>query len=263
MKFVEPEVKPYSEITKAHTRLMKCPLALEESRAYWQRAEIGGDLPSGQEAFDQYWFGAKSLSWVKILLRNFQIRYGGFPDSLEVLQSWNNMMPDTRVAICHWHMQLTDPLYRQFTGDYLVARRKSADPELHLSSVVSWVSDNGQGSWTMGTKKKLALKLLSAAHSAGLLSGKRNPRTPVYPKITDEALTYILYLLRFTEYSGSRLDNFYLSSVGLSGSLLEARLRKLPSLKFQRMADVVEFNWQYPTLTAWAQAELPSYGMAT
>lgn len=153
MNVVALEGRPYREATEIHSRLVKCPLVLEESRAYWQRTARTGGVPTSKEAFDQYWFGAKSLPWVKVLLLNLQSRFGAFPDSLQVLQGWTDMAPDTRVAICHWHMQLTDPLYRAFTGNYLVSRRESASPEIHGSSVVSWIKDNGQSNWTLATKK--------------------------------------------------------------------------------------------------------------
>ena len=262
MKIVAVEGRPYREAAEFHCRLSKCLLMLDESRAYWQRTACTGEVPSSKEAFDQYWFGAKSLPRVKVLLLNLQARYGAFPESLQVLQRWPSMTPDTRAAICHWHLQLADPLYRAFTADYLVSRRELATPEIHTSSAVSWINDVGQSSWTLATKKQLVSRLFSASSSAGLLVGRRDPRTPVFPRIDDEALTYILYLLRLVSYSGTRLDNAYLRSVGLTGPVLEARLRKLPSLDFQRMADVVEFNWQYPTLTEWAQAELTSCEVA-
>lgn len=246
-----------------HTRLHKCALIVEESRAYWERRACFGQVPSSKEAFDQYWFGAKSLSWVTLLLLNLRTRFELFPESHQVLQSWTAMTPDARAAICHWHLQLTDPLYRAFTGEYLVSRRELVSPEIHVNSVVSWVNDNGPDSWTLSTKKKLASRLLSVARSANLIAGRRDPRTPVFPRISDEALTYILYLLRDVSTSGTRLDNPYLSSVGLTGSMLEARLRKLPAMKFQRVADVVEFNWKYPTLAAWAEAEITNYQVAS
>ena len=257
------EDKLYREATEMHTRLHKCALIVDESRAYWQRRASIGRVPSSKEAFDQCWFGAKSLSWVTLLLLNLRTRYDAFPESHQVLQRWSAMTPDTRTVICHWHMQLTDPLYRAFTGDYLVSRRELANPEIHVNSVVSWVKNNGQSSWTLSTKKKLAFRLLSVASSAGLITGRRDPRIPVFPRINDEALTYILYILRDISTSGTRLDNPYLSSVGLTGPVLEARLRKLPTMKFQRVADVVEFNWKYPTITAWAEAELMNYEVAS
>jgi len=217
-----PETKPYHESTETHARLIKCPLVPEESRAYWQNSARAVETPNSTIAFEQYWFGAKSLPRVKVLLLNLQTRFDTFPESLRVLQGWDVMMPDTRTAICHWHMQLTDPLYRAFTGDYLLSRGELASPDIHASSVVSWVNENGQSTWNLATKKNLASRLISVASSAGLVAGRRDPRTPTFPRVTDEALTYILYLLRAVNYSGTALSNPYLRSVGLTGPALEA-----------------------------------------
>jgi len=40
------------------------------------------------------------------------------------------MEPEARRVICHWHLQLTDPLYRSFTGGYLAERRAGTRPEV-------------------------------------------------------------------------------------------------------------------------------------
>ena len=50
-----------SEVCEIHSRLIKCPLAVEESRAYWERAKPDDDRLAAQIAFEEYWFGAKSL----------------------------------------------------------------------------------------------------------------------------------------------------------------------------------------------------------
>jgi hypothetical protein len=71
-----------------------------------------------------------------------------------------------------------------------------------------------------------------------------------------------LYFLRSITYVGTLLDNPYLRSVGLEGHVLESRLEKLSSLNFKRVGDLTEFDWQHPSLTAWAEADLPSYGVA-
>jgi hypothetical protein len=47
-------------------------------------------------------------------------RFDAFPNALHVLQRWPHMSPDTRRVVCHWHLQLSDPLYRDFTGTFLV-----------------------------------------------------------------------------------------------------------------------------------------------
>jgi hypothetical protein len=57
-----------------------------------------------------------------------------------------------------------------------------------------------------------------ATNTAGLVVGIRDPRPLTFPQIPDEALTYLLYLLREVQLTGTLLDNLYLASVGLVGS---------------------------------------------
>ncbi len=260
---VEVELRRYHESTDIRSRLIKCPLSVEESRAYWAKVKQGGQPPKAQDAFEQFWFGAKSLPWVKELMLVMQTRFGAFPEALSVIQNWQFMKPDTRALICHWHLQITDPLYRAFTGDFLIARRQTASPELFRNTVVTWVAENGRPGWGLATRKTLASGLLSTALAAGLIQGRRDPRGLTFPRIEDDALAYLLHLLRNITYVGTSLDNPYLRSVGLDGAVLESRLRKLTSLNYKRAGDVIEFDWQYPCLTAWAEAELPSYGAAS
>jgi hypothetical protein len=108
-----------------HTRLLKCALEVEDSRAYWSRGAAAPDA-TAQRAFDEYWFGARSLSRIQVLLANMHARFDAFPNALHVLQRWPHMSPDTRRLVCHWHLQLSDPLYRAFTGAYLVQRHERA-----------------------------------------------------------------------------------------------------------------------------------------
>ena len=115
------------EATLMHTRLSRCALEVEDSRAFWARADEATDV-SAQQAFDEYWFGARSLARVEVLLANMRARFSAFPSALAVLHGWQHMSPETRRVICHWHLQLTDPLYRRFTGAYLVERRAGPGP---------------------------------------------------------------------------------------------------------------------------------------
>ncbi len=261
MTSTTPEPRRYPEATEIHSRLIKCPLAVEESRAYWARTVPGGAPPKAQQAFDEYWFGAKSLPWVKELVFNLQTRFGAYPEALRILQNWRSISPETRAVICHWHLQLTDPIYRAFSGDFLLARREAGHPHLYRNSVIAWVAENGKSSWTLGTQKQLATRLLSVALSVGLISSRRDPRSLTFPRVSDDAIAYVLHFLRIINFRGTLLDNPYLRSVGLEGPTLEARLRKLPEVNFQRIGDVVEFDWRYPCLGAWAEAELPQFGL--
>jgi len=164
------------------------------------------------------------------------------------------MDPESRSAICHWHLQLSDPLYRAFAGDYLPGRRAAARAEIRQDQVVSWVSQQGPGRWTMSTRIQFASKLLSCAFAAGVVAGRRDPRPLSFPRVPDAALGYLLHLLRGLEIEGSLTDNPYLRSVGLEGGVLEDRLRALPGLHYRRLADHVDFGWRFPDLAAWAEA---------
>jgi hypothetical protein len=164
------------------------------------------------------------------------------------------MSPDTRRVICHWHLQLSDSIYRKFTGDYLVTRRMGARIEVTRDLVVGWLGEQDVERWTMATRIQCASKLLSAAFSAGLVATNRDPRPVVIPRVPDEALEYLLYLLRGVQFDGTLLQNPYLASVGLDDSSLEERLRALPGLAFRRQGDLVDFGWRAPDLGAWAHA---------
>ena len=138
-----------SETTESHTHLLRCALALDESRAYWARVDSDDSRPRAEVAFEEYWFGAKSLPWVKLLIANMRVRFDAFPDALAVLQRWHDMLPETRAAICHWHVQLTDPIYRRFSGDYLTERHHALRPEVRRTSVISWLADQVPEGWTL------------------------------------------------------------------------------------------------------------------
>jgi hypothetical protein len=245
-----------AEATEVHTRLLKCALEIEDSRSYWSHA--GNAKPvTAQRAFDEYWFGARSLSWIEVLLTNMRVRYDAYPSALAALHRWPSMSPDTRRLVCHWHLQLADPLYRLFTGQYLPQRLVGSRAEVTRDLVISWVGDQGPGRWTMTTRIQFASKLLSAAFSAGLVGSNRDPRPLALPRVPDDALEYLMYLLREVSFDGTLLDNHYVASVGLRDAFLEERLSALPGLRFRRQGDLIDFGWCHADLTAWAHANLP------
>jgi hypothetical protein len=245
------------EATEVHTRLLKCALEIEDSRSYWAHADGVGGVRA-KLAFDKYWFGARSLSRIEVLLANMRARFEAFPAALEGLHRWPHMSPDTRRVICHWHLQLADPLYRAFTGHYLVNRRAGPRVEVTRDMVVAWVGQQGPDRWTMATRIQFASKLLSGAFSAGLIATNRDPRPVVIPRVPDDALEYLLYLLREVQFAGTLIENPYAASVGLEGSSLEDRLRRLQGLVFRRQGDLLDFGWQYSDIRAWADANIDS-----
>lgn len=243
-----------AETTEVHTRILKCALEVEDARAFWQHWRP--DVPTDpQTAFADYWFGARSLARVKVLLTNFRARFEATPQALTVLARWPHMAPETRQLVCHWHLQFADPTYRRFTGDYLVDRL-ARGRDVTRERVITWVGEQGPGRWTMGTRIQFASKLLSSALSAGLLGSNRDPRPIRRPRVRDEALAYLMYFLRGADFEGTLLENPYTASVGLVGRDLEARLSDLPGLHVRRQGDLTDFAWEAPDLATWGAEAL-------
>ncbi len=246
-----------SEETQTHTRVLKCALEVEDCRAYWS-LPLDAAPKDATKAFEEYWFGARSLARVRVLLTNMRARFDTYPAALKVLRRWVDMAPDERRIICHWHMQLADPLYRRFTGTYLAERRDEGRAEVTRDLVVGWVAAQGQGRWTSATRLQFASKLLSSAFAAGIVTANRDPRPLTAPRTSNAALGYLVYLLRETTFEGTLLSNPYMRSVGLDGGFLEERLRGLPALSFKRQGDLVDFGWRHHNLEGWADGRWPA-----
>jgi hypothetical protein len=246
----KPPARPREE-GRLHTRVLKCTLETANSRIFWAESASRQSLQA-EVAFEAGWFGHRSLTRLRELLTNLRARYEAFPAALQVLHSWKGMGGDTQKLICHWHLQLSDALYRQFSGAFLPERLRQGQATLSKQQVVTWLGEAGGGRWSGSTRLQLASKLLSTAHSAGLIQGKRDPRPIVFPLVPDEALTYLLHLLREVEFEGTVLANPYLRSVGLEGSLLNDRLKRLPDLSYGRQGDLVDMGWKHRDLAAWA-----------
>jgi len=241
------------EVSQFHTRLLRTSLALEESRAYWEHFRI--DIPREQRAviaFEERWFGSKSMARVRTLLVEFSHRFEAYPISLVVLKHWQPNDPTTRQNICHWHMQMSDPIYRNFTGVFLGQRRLQPNSDIDRDVVARWVTQQLESEWSAATTFRMATGLIATAAAAGLCSENSGMRSLKYPKVTDEALAYWLYFLRDLYFKGSLLSNPYFNSVGLFESFLEQRLSRLPGLSFTRMGDLYDFGWHYVDLKSWA-----------
>jgi hypothetical protein len=248
-----------SEVKDIHTQLLRCTLEIDSARAWWGLDDDGG-ADVALRAFDGSWFGPRSLPRVRVLLTNMRARFGAFPEALQVLRSWSHMEPQTRALLCHWHVQLTDPMYRAFAGVFLVERHDRGRPEVTRDQVTQWVSEQGRGRWTLKTRIQFASQLLVTAKAAGLVKNLKDPRQLQFPRVDDEALTYLLYLLRGVDFEGSLLNNPYLASVGLSPRIASERFRALTALRFRQQADLVDFGWVFDGLSSWAAAAGHSVG---
>lgn len=250
------------EATERTARLTKCGIEIDECRAWWAHADRTGPATL-QQVFDEYWFGAKSLERIRVLIRSLRLRFDAFPAALAMLHRWPHMSAETRRLICHWHLQLSDSLYRTFTGDYLPSRRLMPSSAVSRAMVVDWVGRETGTAWTLPTRTQFATNALSAACAAGIVVGKRDPRAVTVPTVPNDALGYLLHLLREIEFSGTLLDNAYLASVGLVGGALDDRLRSLPGIRFRRQGGLADFGWEYDSLADWHHAVVgPAPGSA-
>ena len=141
-----------SEATDVHTRILRLALGIEDSRSYWEHVDPAVPTADrGLIAFEQRWFGSKSLERVRFLLSNFVDRYDAYPEALEVLRRWRSMEASARQVVCHWHLQLSDPLYRRFTGQFLVERRAQRDPKVDRDIALRWVKNEFPNRWSEAT----------------------------------------------------------------------------------------------------------------
>lgn len=242
------------ETTEIHTRILRVTLAEPECRAYWQH--VDPSIPEGERpalAFEQRWFGARTMPRVRTLIAALSKRFDPTPDALAALRAWRSIPADARVIVCHWHLQFSDPVYRAFTGGFLAQRRAEGRNTVDRDQAERWVHATFGERWAGATRLKFAGNLLTAAGEAGLVAGRTNPRTIVTPRVSDDALAYLLHLLREVRIEGRFLDNPYLASVGLERDELSARLAALRGVRFRQLADVVDFEWSEPTLRAWAE----------
>ena len=247
-----PSGRP-AEATELSSRLTKCGIEIDECRAWWAHAGRTAAATS-QQVFDEYWFGAKSIARIEVLVRSLRLRFDVYPAALQALHHWPHMKAETRRLICHWHLQLADPLYRAFAGRFLPDRRAMSAATVTRAMVVDWVGRQTGDAWRLPTRTQFATNALSAACAAGLVAGKRDPRALTIPAVPSEALGYLLHLLREIQIEGSLLENPYLASVGLVGAALDDRLRALPGIRFRRQGGLADFGWEYDGLDSWRHA---------
>jgi hypothetical protein len=243
-----------AESTEVHTRILRVTLAEPECRAYWQHVDFS--VPVDERAplaFEQRWFGARTMARARTLIATLSQRFDATPEALAALRSWRSIPRDARVLVCHWHLQFSDPVYRAFTGTYLAQRRADGRPTVDRDQVERWVHATWGERWAVATRLKFAGNLLTAAGEADLVVGRTNPRTIVTPRVSDDALAYLLHLLREVRVEGTFLDNPYLASVGLNAAVLPARLASLRGVHFRQLGDVIDVEWGAPNLRAWAE----------
>lgn len=245
------------EERRFHTRLQKTTLAVAEARSYWTHWTPGESRDEiATNAFEERWFGPRSAARVRVLLESLRARFDAFPAAFSVLRRWRDIDPGTRTLVCHWHLQLSDPLYRAFTGELLPSLRRMGQTKTSRGEVLRWMAAIESARWGPASRIQLASKLLTSSREAGLVGPGQDFRPILMPLVPDVALGYLLHLLRGVRMRGTLTENPYTASVGLAGEGLEDRLSRLPGLNYRKQGGVAEFEWEAPSLDAWAEALL-------
>lgn len=235
-----------------HTRILRCTLATDDSHAYWRNVDVRVPVEArARIAFECRWFGMKSEARVDTLIRNMAERFDAFPEALSLLQGLRSPPAPLRPWICHLHTQLSDPLYRRFTGEYLPDRRAQGVRTLDRDTVARWVESLEPGRWAVVTCRKFGTNLLATAFEAGLLQNRRDPRALALGTVPDAALGYALYLLRTTRFAGVLGQDPYLRSLGVERDALSMALCRVPGITYRSLGGSGEIDWQYPSLTTW------------
>ena len=108
-----------------HTRIMKCTLEIEHSRAYWQLCEQIDGPVSVEHAFERAIFGNRTYLRVEGLVADMRHRFDAFPIAFNVLKQWPTMVASDLPT---WQQLLLSSLGRRVTlsQQILIERRAAA-----------------------------------------------------------------------------------------------------------------------------------------
>jgi hypothetical protein len=243
-----------AETTAVHTGMLRCALAADDSAAYWKRVDPSVPAEArASVAFQERWFGTKSEARVRGLLPGLMARFDAFPEALELFKELGSVPGVLRPWICHFHVQLTDPIYRRFTGRMLPARRAQGYTALDREEVARWLGDKEPGRWSAVTRLKFASNLLGSAREVGLVASRRDPRKLVTPSVPALALGYVLHLLRAVEFEGTLTDNPYLASAGVTPETFTTAASRVPGLEVAELGGSVSLHWRSASLFGWGR----------
>lgn len=246
-----------SEVTAVHTAMLRCTLAADDSAAYWRRVDPSVAAEARADtAFRERWFGTKSEARVRGVLPALMARFDAFPEALTLLRELGAVPAALRPWICHFHVQLSDPVYRCFSGEFLPARRAHCYATVEREGVVRWLEEREPDRWSPATRLKFASNLLSTAAEVGIITNRRDPRKLVSPIVPPLALGYALYLLRGVEFAGTLMDNPYLASCDVTREAFVTAGARVPGLAVAELGGTVDLRWHSPSLLAWGREHL-------
>lgn len=246
-----------AERRQLHTRLLRCTLAADDCYAYWRNVapQVPQALRAGV-AFEQRWFGIKSEARVRTLLGDMFERFDAYPEALAFLRKAVRMPAGLRPLVCHLHVALADPVYRQFVGRFIPDRRTEGRTTIDRPTVARWVDSLAPDRWSPMTRMKFASNLLATARDVGIVRGARDPRELPPFTAPDFALGYALYLLRGVRIEGTLADNLYLRSLGVGPDSLARKAARIPGVRVGELGSAVAVTLLEPDLAAWGLRSL-------
>lgn len=203
-----------------HTGLLRMGLEVKASELFWSRATDEESPRSRRErARAENWFPDLSEARLRYMLSELERRFP--PNARHALKVWG---PGRQAAlVCHWHLQWSDPLYRDFTSNYLVTAWAMPRSDVGSSDVEAWLFARGTHlDWSASTRRRLASGLLGAATEAGFLSGSGRRRELRTVSVERTSLAYLRAFLAEQDDAHAG-EEIYLS--GTVGSSAEVRPR--------------------------------------
>lgn len=146
-------------------------LEASASATFWRHADPSESLSERRaRALAEEWYLDLSDARRRYLLGEFDKRFS--PAHLRALKAWQPDAERQAPLLCHWHLQWSDPLYREFTSGFLVNAWAQPETKINVDAVDGWLEQRGSHTeWSASTRRRLASGLLSAAGEAGFLKG--------------------------------------------------------------------------------------------
>ena len=202
------------EVSTPHTGLLRLGLATAYSVAFWTRATEDLEVSEmARAAEEQQWFGEISSSRVRYVVRQLQKRFPYPTRELLGFQPRSDTSGDA--LICHWHLQLHDPLYRDYTSLYLLRCWSGPTTSVTIDETEKWVRTRPSArDWKSNTQRRMASGLMSAATEAGLLA--KTGREERELKLPNVQFIDREYLEKLMQLAGVDDADPYFASVGRS-----------------------------------------------
>lgn len=185
-------------------------LEVSLSQTFWSRAEAEQNSKERRlQAKEEKWFPALSEARLRYVLAELERRFPA--RALAALGKWQ---PDERQAplICHWHLQWSDPLYRDFSSGFMVSAWARPEANVSVADVDQWLTSRGShAEWSSSTRRRLASGLLSAACNAGFLKGSGRDRELRTVTADAECISYLREWLAAPEAGESPGQEIFLS----------------------------------------------------